>query len=145
MYMNYSNKDYIEHLRRKYPPGTRLQLSCMEDDFYGMLAIGGAKAMTERKVKLDRANKSILLRALGDVYYGQRARGGSAEETGRLILRVNDLPAGGKLTMSAAEYRLAKAALNQLRTQRLAEGGYTDAVDDALTRLLHAHTPLFIW
>ena len=49
--------------------------------------------MTERKVKLDRANKSILLRALGDVYYGQRARGGSAEETGRLILRVNDLPA----------------------------------------------------
>ena len=79
--------------------------------------------MTERKVKLDRANKNILLRALGDVYYGQRA----------------------KLTMSAAEYRLAKAALNQLRTQRLAEGGYTDAVDDALTRLLHAHTPLFIW
>ena len=44
--------------------------------------------MTERKVKLDRANKSILLRALGDVYYGQRARGGSAEETGRLILRA---------------------------------------------------------
>ena len=74
--------------------------------------------MTERKVKLDRANKSILLRALGDVYYGQRAHGGSTE---------------------------AKAALNQLRTQRLAEGGYTDAVDDALTRLLHAHTPLFIW
>ena len=94
--------------------------------------------MTERKVKLDRANKSILLRALGDVYYGQRARGGSAEETGRLILRVNDLPAGGKLTMSAAEYRLAKAALNQLRTQRLAEGGYTDAVDDALARLLRS-------
>ena len=100
--------------------------------------------MTERKVKLDRANKSILLRALGDVYYGQRANGGT-EVHGRLILRVNDLPAGGKLTMSAAEYRLAKAALNQLRTQRLAEGGYTDAVDDALTRLLHAHTPLFIW
>ena len=82
--------------------------------------------MTEHKVKLDRANKSILLRALGDVYYGQRAR-------------------GGKLTLSAAEYHLAKAALNQLRTQRLAEGGYTDAVDDALARLLHAHTPLLLW
>jgi len=101
--------------------------------------------MTERKVKLDRANKSILLQALGDVYYGQRANGGSTEVTGRLILRGNDLPAGGKLTMSAAEYRLAKAALNQLRTQRLAERGYTDAVDDALARLLRAHTPLFIW
>ena len=101
--------------------------------------------MTERKVKLDRANKSILLRALGDVYYGQRANGGSTEVTGRLILRVNDLPAGGKLTLTAAAYRLANAALHQLRTQRLAEGGYTDAVDDALTRLLHARTPLFIW
>ena len=31
--MKYPNKDYIEHLRRKYPPGTRLQLSCTEDDF----------------------------------------------------------------------------------------------------------------
>ena len=67
------------------------------------------------------------------------------KKQGRLILRVNDLPAGGKLTLSAAEYRLAKAALNQLRTQRLAEGGYTDSVDDALTRLLHAHTPLLLW
>ena len=101
--------------------------------------------MTERKVKLDCANKRILLRALGDVYYNQRDHGGSTEATGRLILRVNNLPAGGKLTMSAAEYRLAKAALNQLRTQRLIEGSYTDAVDDALVRLVHAHTPLFTW
>ena len=31
--MNYSNKEYVEHLRRKYPPGSRLQLSCMEDEF----------------------------------------------------------------------------------------------------------------
>ena len=30
--MNFSNKEYVEHLRRKYPPGTRLQLSCMEDE-----------------------------------------------------------------------------------------------------------------
>ena len=32
MYMNYSNKAYVEHLRRKYLPGTRLQLNCMEDE-----------------------------------------------------------------------------------------------------------------
>ena len=68
------------------------------------------KKELKRKVKLDRANKSILLRALGDVYYGQRARGGSAEETGRLILRVNNLPAGGKLTMSAAAEEAAEQA-----------------------------------
>ena len=30
--MKYHNKEYIEHRRRKYPPGTRLQLSCMEDE-----------------------------------------------------------------------------------------------------------------
>ena len=101
--------------------------------------------MTERKVKLDRANKSILLRALGAVYYHQRAGGGSTDATSQLILRVNDLPAGGKLTLTAAEYQLAKTALNHLRTQRLNEGGYTDAVDDTLTRLLHAHTLLFRW
>ena len=100
--------------------------------------------MTERKVKLDRANKSILLRALGAVYYHQRAGGGNTDATSQLILRVNDLPAGGKLTLTTAEYQLAKSALNQLRTQRLAKGGYTDAVDDALNRLIHAHTPLFI-
>ena len=47
--------------------------------------------------------------------------------------------------MAAPEYRLAKAALNHLRTQRLAEVVYTDAVDDALARLLHAHTPLLLW
>lgn len=101
--------------------------------------------MTERKVKLDRANKSILLRALGAVYYHQRAGGGSTDATSQLILRVNNLPAGGKLTLTTAEYQLAKSSLNQLRTQRLAEGGYTDAVDDALNRLIHAHTPLFMW
>ena len=67
------------------------------------------------------------------------------QDTGRLILRVNDLPNGGKLTMTAAEYQLTKNALNQLRTRRLAEGGYTDAVDDALARLLHTHAPLLLW
>ena len=34
--MKYPNKDYIEHLRRKYPPGTRLQLSCMVAHRYGL-------------------------------------------------------------------------------------------------------------
>ena len=30
--MPYPNKEYVEHLRSKYSPGTRLQLSCMEDE-----------------------------------------------------------------------------------------------------------------
>ena len=81
---------------------------------------------------------------MGAVYYHQRAGGGSTDATSQLILRVNDLPAGGKLTLTTAEYQLAKSALNQLCTQRLAEGGYTDAVDDALNWLINAHTPLFV-
>ena len=63
-----------------------------------------------------------------------------ASATGIVLLTVKQRNA-----LKETSDRLAKAALNQLRTQRLAEGGYTDAVDDALTRLLHAHTPLFIW
>ena len=83
--------------------------------------------MTERKVKLDRANKSILLRALGDVYYGQRANGGSTEVTGRLILRVKRFACRRQTDADGGRVSAGKAALNQLRTQRLAEGGYTDA------------------
>ena len=30
--MKYTNKAYIDHLRRKSTPGTRLHLSCMEDE-----------------------------------------------------------------------------------------------------------------
>ena len=38
--------------------------------------------MTERKVKLDRANKSILLRALGDVYYGNAPAAAAPKKRG---------------------------------------------------------------
>ena len=64
--------------------------------------------LQRRNIKLDRANKSILLRALGNVYYAQKATGSDCTATGALVLR----------------------------TRRIAEGGYTDAVDDALCRFL---------
>ena len=77
--------------------------------------------LQRRNIKLDRANKSILLRALGNVYYAQKATGSDCTATGALVLRIHALP---------------RNALNQLRTRRIAEGGYTDAVDDALCRFL---------
>ena len=46
-----------------------------------------------RKIKLTRANKSILLKALAPYYYQQRALGHSTEKPGRLILKINFLPA----------------------------------------------------
>jgi len=41
-----------------------------------------------RKIKLTRANKSILLKALAPYYYREKALGHSTEKPGRLILRL---------------------------------------------------------
>ena len=49
-----------------------------------------------RKIKLTRANKIILLKALGDYYYQQRAVNTGWRETGYLILKVDSLPVGKK-------------------------------------------------
>ena len=97
--------------------------------------------LQRRNIKLDRANKSILLRALGNVYYAQKATGSDCTATGALVLRIHapispSASAPGRLALDMDEYRLARNALNQLRTRRIAEGGYTDAVDDALCRFL---------
>ena len=96
--------------------------------------------LQRRNIKLDRANKSILLRALGNVYYAQKATGSDCTATGALVLRIHALPPKGgrlarRLRCSLSPW-LAMNALNQLRTRRIAEGGYTDAVDDALCRFL---------
>ena len=42
-----------------------------------------------RKIKLTRANKSILLKALAPYYYREKALGHSTEKPGRLILKIN--------------------------------------------------------
>ena len=49
-----------------------------------------------RKIKLTRANKTILLKALGDYYYLQRAVNTDWRETRYLILKVDSLSAGKK-------------------------------------------------
>ena len=42
-----------------------------------------------RKIKLTRANKSILLKALAPYYYQEKALGHNTENPGRLILKIN--------------------------------------------------------
>ena len=49
-----------------------------------------------RKIKLTRANKSILLKALAPYYYGERALGHSTQGSGKLILKIDSLPADKK-------------------------------------------------
>ena len=88
-----------------------------------------------RKIKLTRANKSILLKALAPYYYREKALGRSTHESGRLILKINALPADKKATFSAEEIHLMRTTINQLRNKRLAKGQYTDAADDMLLKL----------
>ena len=88
-----------------------------------------------RKIKLTRANKSILLKALSPYYYREKALGHSTEKPGRLILKINALPADKRASFSVEEIHLMRTTLNQLRNERLAKGQYTDAADDMLLKL----------
>ena len=88
-----------------------------------------------RKIKLTRANKSILLKALAPYYYQEKALGRSTQESGMLILKINALPADKRASFSVEEIHLMRTTLNQLRNERLAKGQLTDAADDMLLKL----------
>ena len=88
-----------------------------------------------RKIKLTRANKSILLKALAPYYYQVRELGHSTQEVGKLILKIDTLPAYKKASFSAEEICLMRTTINKLRNERLAKGQYTDAADDMLLKL----------
>ena len=88
-----------------------------------------------RKIKLTRANKSILLKALAPYYYRERALGHITQEIGKLILKIDSLPADKKASFSAEEIHLMRTTINRLRNERLGKGQYTDAADDMLLKL----------
>ena len=88
-----------------------------------------------RKIKLTRANKIILLKALAPYYYREKALGHNTEKPGRLILKINALPADKKASFYAEEIFLMRSTINQLRNDQLAKGQYTDAADDMLLKL----------
>lgn len=88
-----------------------------------------------RKIKLTRANKSITLKALAPYYYRERALGHSTQEVGKLILKINALPADKKASFYAEEIFLMRSTINKLRNDQLAKGQSTDAADDMLLKL----------
>jgi hypothetical protein len=88
-----------------------------------------------RKIKLTRANKSILLKALAPYYYQEKALGHNTENPGRLILKIDSLPADKRASFSVEEIHLMRSTINQLRNGQLAKGQYTDAADDMLLKL----------
>ena len=88
-----------------------------------------------KKIKLTRANKSITLKAIAPYYYHEKALGHITQEVGKLILKIDALPADKKATFSTEEIHLMRTTINQLRNERLAKGQYTDAADDMLLKL----------
>ena len=88
-----------------------------------------------KKIKLTRANKSITLKAFAPYYYQERKLGHSTQEVGKLILKIDSLPADKKATFSTEEIRLMRITINRLRNERLGKGQYTDAADDMLLKL----------
>ena len=59
----------------------------------------------------------------------------NTENLGRLIPKINSLPADKKATFSTEEIRLMRITINRLRIERLGKGQYTDAADDMLLKL----------
>ena len=59
-----------------------------------------------KKIKLTSANKSITLKALAPYYYREKALGHSTEKAGRLILKINALPADKKATFPQKKFTL---------------------------------------
>ena len=88
-----------------------------------------------KKIKLTRCNKILLLKALGDYYYRQRAMNAGWQETGYLILKVDFLPADKKAVFTSEEIHLARTAVNQLRNKKIKQRQYTDATDNMLLKL----------
>ena len=95
-----------------------------------------------RIMKMDRNNRTILMRALYADFCANRAAGLSYDNLAALITRLHETQPG-KLPLDDAEYRLARNALNHLRNERIATGGYTDAADAALLKLVKAKPPLW--
>ena len=95
-----------------------------------------------RIMKMDRNNRSILMRALYADFCANREAGQPNEHYAALIIKVHNTPPG-KLPLNGAEFRLARNSLNNLRNERIAAGGYTDAADAALIKLVKAKPPFW--
>lgn len=85
--------------------------------------------------QINQSKQKYYAESTRTYYYQQRALGHNTEKTGRLILKINALPADKKATFSTEEIYLMRTTVNQLRNERLAKGQYTDAADDMLLKL----------
>ena len=95
-----------------------------------------------RIMKMDHNNRSILMRALYADFCANRAAGLPYGNLAALITKLHETRPG-KLPLDDGEFRLARNALNHYRNERIASGGYTDAADTALVKLIKAKAPMW--
>lgn len=97
---------------------------------------------TTRIMKMDRNNRTVLMRALYADFCANREAGLPCDNLAALITKLHETQPG-KLPLDDGEFRLARNALNHFRDERIASGGYTDAADAALIKLFSAKPPLW--
>ena len=97
---------------------------------------------TTRIMKMDRNNRTVLMRALYADFCANREAGLPYGNLATLITKLHETRPG-KLPLDDGEFRLARNALNHYRNERIASGGYTDAADAALIKLFKAKPPLW--
>ncbi len=97
---------------------------------------------TTRIMKMDRNNRTVLMRALYADFCANREAGLPYGNLAALITKLHETQPG-KLPLDDAEYHLARNALNHYRNERIASGGYTDAADTALVKLIKAKAPMW--
>ena len=95
-----------------------------------------------RIMKMDRNNRTVLMRALYADFCANHEAGLPYGNLAALITKLHETQPG-KLPLDDAEYRLARNALNHYRNERIATGGYTDAADAALVKLIKAKPPVW--
>ena len=97
-----------------------------------------------RIMKMDRNNRTVLMRALYADFCANREAGLPYGNLAVLITKLHETRPG-KLPLDDGEFQLARNALNHYRNERIASGGYTDAADAALIKLLKAKPPLWLF
>lgn len=96
---------------------------------------------TTRIMKMDRNNRTVLMRALYADFCANLETGLPYGNLAALITKLHETRPG-KLPLDDGEFRLARNALNHYRNERIVSGGYTDAADAALIKLFKAKPPL---
>ena len=89
----------------------------------------------DEKNQADSRKQKYLTESTGTLLLSRKGTWHNTENPGRLILKIDSLPADKKATFSTEEIRLMRITINRLRNERLGKGQYTDAADDMLLKL----------